>query len=222
MSAAASRGGKFAYLIDSDSQGIKLYLGISKIDNNTKENFLQDTFRGIYPGSSSKPLESNPFATSLEYSKAMLGVPSLKRDSNKSFKQSLEKIIFPLANKKFRILLVAESYERSSVQTIIGNLFGLGSEIHSFVKKSKSMQDSMSNTRGTSDSYTKGTSDSYTEGTSESYAISEGSTQSSSKCSLLSSVLSIGASCVPMLLSRVVPKQVGVFFLALYLWFQTS
>ena len=110
LSAAASRGGKFAYLIDSDSQGIRLYLGISKIDKgkNEKANFLQEAFHGIYPGSDSTHLESNPFVTSLEYSKAMLGVPSLKRDSNKSFKQSLEKIIFPLANKRFRILLVAE------------------------------------------------------------------------------------------------------------------
>ena len=82
------------------------------------------------------------------------------------------------------------------MQTIISNLFDLGSEVHAFVKKSRNMQDSLANTKGTSESRTKGTSESDTDGRSTSYAEgesnSEANTQGSSRRGLLSSVLGIG------------------------------
>ena len=178
LSAAASRGGRFAYLIDSDINGVNLYLGMSKDYSVGKESLLvskkqadstllSDTFKGIYPGSETKTLKSSPLDSSLAYSKAMLGIPSLKRDSDKDFKQSLEKILFPLYNKRFRIMLVAESYHRESIQEIIGNLFALGSEVHSLVKQSKNKQGSLADTRGSGVTDTKGSSRTDTEGSSE-------------------------------------------------------
>ncbi len=200
LSAASSCGGKFAYLIDSDIYGVKLYLGISKENNTNKNEFLNETFRGVYPGSSVDSISDNPLTTSLQYSKAMLGVPSLKRDSDKQYKQSLEKIIFPLSNKRFRILLVAESYERSTIYDIINNLLELGSEIHSYVKQSKNRQNSFAEQHGSNISNTTGNSISNTTGTSESEANtiskSEADTQGSGRRSVLSSAVGAGATAI--------------------------
>ena len=72
----------------------------------------------------------------------MLGNPSLKRDSNKKYNQSLEKILFPMQNKNFSIVIVAESYDNDTIKEIISNYQALGSDLHRLVKQSKNEQQS--------------------------------------------------------------------------------
>lgn len=125
LSAMASKSGKFVYMLESDENGISLYFGTSKNPNDTKNSnaeFLSQTFCGIYGGSECKPYKESPLTKELKYSKAMLGLPALKRNSDKSYKQSLEKILFPMQGKRFRILIVAESYPLPILQEIIANL----------------------------------------------------------------------------------------------------
>lgn len=166
LSAISSKTKKFIYVIESSENGIDLYLGTSK---NSKE-FLNNTFSGIYSGSETK-LDDKPNFEDAKYSKAMLGIPSLKRDSDKKYNQSLEKILFPMQNKSFRIVIVAESYDNNTIKEIISNYQTLGSELHRFVKQSKNIQES--NSQGTS--HTKGTSQSQTIGdsTTNSESISD-------------------------------------------------
>ena len=165
LSAIASKSQKFVYMIESSFEGIDLYLGTVKDQNSG--SFLKDTFEGIYSGSIVDNGEDNQpnFSQDMKYSKAMLGIPALKRDSDKEYKQSLEKILFPMQGKKFRIVLVAESYNLSTVQEIISNYQTLGNQLHRFVKQSlnqsKSIADSkgVTLTVGSSVSDSKGSSD---------------------------------------------------------------
>ena len=173
LSAISSKTKKFVYVIESNNNGIDLYLGTSK---NSKE-FLNNTFSGIYSGSETK-LDDKPNFEDGKYSKAMLGIPSLKRDSDKKYNQSLEKILFPMQNKNFRIVVVAESYDNSTIKEIISNYQTLGNEIHKLAKQSKNIQDSNSNSEGititTGETNTKGSSISDTEGSSESNSFTKG------------------------------------------------
>lgn len=169
LSSLSSKTQKFVYMIESGEDGISLYLGTTKDENNT---FLKDTFNGIYSGSHvSNEMENQPLCKNYDHSKAMLGIASLKRDSDKNYKQSLEKIIFPMQNKKFRITIVAESYPLEIIQEIISNYQKIGNEIHKLTKRSLNEQKSNSDTQGIS--LTEGSSESKSESTSENYSISD-------------------------------------------------
>lgn len=179
-------------MLESDENGISLYFGTSKNPNDTKNSnaeFLSQTFCGIYGGSECKPCKESPLTKELKYSKAMLGLPALKRDSDKSYKQSLEKILFPMQGKRFRILIVAESYPLPILQEIIANIQELGNEVHKIAKVSLnySQNRSLALSETTSESYTQG--ESFTQGESYSYSESEGT----SKQAMLPKILKIGA-----------------------------
>ncbi|MDE6045152.1 MAG: ATP-binding protein, partial [Helicobacter sp.] len=150
LAAIASKNGQFVYLLESNETGARLYLGTKR--DNDKSKFLQASFCGKYLGSSASSLQNlNTLFAPLARSKAMLGIPSLKRDSDKSYKQGLERIVAPMRcmnASRFRILIVAESYEIGTIQAIIDNLRNLGNEIHRLAKMSISMQKSEANTEG--------------------------------------------------------------------------
>jgi len=148
LSAIASKSKKFVYLIEGSLDGVNLYIGTIEEDENS--HFIKDTFEGIYSGSIVSNDEANQpaFDSDMKYSKAMLGIPSLKRDSDKAYKQSLEKILFPLQGKSFRIVLVAESYSSNTVKEIISNYQALGSELHKLVKQCKNLQQSNADSSG--------------------------------------------------------------------------
>ncbi|WP_066402721.1 ATP-binding protein [Aliarcobacter cryaerophilus] len=188
LSAISSKTKKFIYVIESSENGIDLYLGTSK---NSKE-FLDNTFSGIYSGSQTQ-LDKKPKFEDAKYSKAMLGIPSLKRDSDKKYNQSLEKILFPMQNKSFRIVIVAESYDNRTIKEIISNYQTLGSELHRFVKQSKNIQESNSTSEGIT--LTTGSSISDTEGSSINSSKTQGSNYkaTSSKIgSIVSTVIGAG------------------------------
>ena len=181
LSSIASKTKIFVYLIESGEEGIDLYLGTVK---DSKE-FLDNTFSGIYSGSQIKR-DKKPKFEDANYSKAMLGIPSLKRDSDKKYNQSLEKILFPMQNKNFRIVVVAESYDNNTIKEIISNYQTLGSELHRFVKQSKNIQESSSNSEGVT--LTIGSSESNTEGTSKSDSNTKGFSDKSTKHQILSKI----------------------------------
>ncbi len=181
LSSIASKTKKFVYLIESGEEGIDLYLGTVK---DSKE-FLDNTFSGIYSGSQTQSDKKSKFEDG-KYSKAMLGIPSLKRDSDKKYTQSLEKILFPMQNKNFRIVVVAESYDNNTIKEIISNYQTLGSELHRFVKQSKNIQESSSNSEGVT--LTIGSSESNTEGTSKSDSNTKGFSDKSTKHQILSKI----------------------------------
>lgn len=161
LSAISSKTKKIVYMIESCIEGIDLYIGTSKEFDN--DNFLKNTFEGIYSGSTvgNDKNQQPEFVKKMKHSKAMLGIPSLKRDSDKEYKQSLEKILFPMQGKNFRIVLVAESYDLNTIQDIISNYQTLGSKLHRFVKQSKNEAKSNSDSQGVTIS--SGTSFSETE-----------------------------------------------------------
>jgi len=165
LSAISSKSKKFVYIIESCPNGIDLYLGTIKEQDS--KNFLKDTFEGIYSGSfveNTKEVQPN-LSKDMQYSKAMLGIPALKRDSDKEYKQYLEKVLFPMQGKTFRIVLIAESYDLDIIQEIISNYQTLGSELHRFVKQSRNEQKSNSNAYGLT--FTNGSSSSETIGSSD-------------------------------------------------------
>lgn len=86
LSAIASKSKKFIYMVEGSFDGINLYIGTIKEDENSY--FIKDTFEGIYPGSTVLNDEANQsdFCKEMKHSKAMLGIPSLKRDSDKEYK----------------------------------------------------------------------------------------------------------------------------------------
>lgn len=158
LGAIASKNGQFVYLLESDESGVSLYLGTKK---DSKPGFLHASFCGKYLGSNASCVQNpSQLLAPLAHSKAMLGIPSLKRDSDKSYKQGLERIVAPMrcmnASKHFRILIVAESYEIPTIQTIIANLRNLANEVHRFAKMSISMQKSDARTEGKT--FTEGSS----------------------------------------------------------------
>lgn len=178
LSAMASKSGKFVYMLESDTSGISLYFGTSKNPNdteNTNAEFLSQTFRGIYGGSQCETCKESPLTKELKFSKAMLGLPALKRDSDKSYKQSLEKILFPMQGKRFRIFIVAESYPLPILQEIIANLQELGNEVHKIAKVSLNYSQNRSHTESKGESY--GNSNSSTNSDSKGYARPENKTK---------------------------------------------
>lgn len=164
---------RFIYIIESNKDtGISIYFGISKTkDTNENAQFLKDTFDGIYTGSSSSICNEvdKPFKDSMKHSRLMLGIPTLKKHADKSYKQHLEKILFPMQNKTFRICIVAESLSPHITQEIIANLQELGSSVHTLTQSSKNMQESSSYTTGSShtEGITHTESSSYTTGDSK-------------------------------------------------------
>ena len=177
LSAIASKLKKFVYLIESSINGIDLYIGGTREANGG--SFLKKTFEGIYSGSTvnnNENMQPN-LKKEMKYSKAMLGIPALKRDSDKEYKQSLERILFPMQGKNFRIVLVAESYDLNTIQDIISNYQTFGSELHRFVKQSRNEQASYADSEGVT--LTKGSSNSYTEGSTKTTTNSFGSTDKS-------------------------------------------
>ena len=80
LSAISSKTKRFVYVIEGSVNGIDLYLGTQK---NSKD-FLDDTFNGIYSGSQTEKSHKLKFENN-NCSKAMLGIPSLKRDSDKKY-----------------------------------------------------------------------------------------------------------------------------------------
>ncbi|MDD2507558.1 MAG: DUF87 domain-containing protein [Aliarcobacter skirrowii] len=188
LSAISSKTKRFVYVIEGSVNGIDLYLGTQK---NSKD-FLDDTFNGIYSGSQTEKSHKLKFENN-NCSKAMLGIPSLKRDSDKKYNQSLEKILFPMQGKNFQIILVAQSYDNTTIKEIISNYQNLGSELHRLVKQSKNIQKSDSESEGIT--LTIGTSESNTEGSSESYSQTKGSSDkatSSKVGSILSTAIGAG------------------------------
>jgi len=162
LSAMASKSKKFVYVIESSSNGIDLYIGTKKEANS----FLKDTFEGIYSGSTLvDDKKIKPFLNDMKHSKAMLGIPALKRNSDKEYKQSLEKILFPMQGKNFRIVLIAQSYDLNTIQDIISNYQTLGSELHRFVKQSRNEQKSHTDSQGVT--LSEGSNISKTEGKSD-------------------------------------------------------
>lgn len=143
LSAVSSKTSKFAYIIDGDKNGVSLYIGTAK----DSVDFLNDTFNGIYSGSQTQICE-NFLLDDIKNTKAMLGIPSLKRDSEKNYKQNLEKIIFPMEGKKFRIILVADSYSNEVIRDIISSYQNLGDDVHKITKISKSANHSLAHTEG--------------------------------------------------------------------------
>lgn len=117
---------RFIYIIESNKDtGISIYFGISKTKYSSENaQFLKDTFDGIYTGSSSYICnEANkPFKDSMKHSRLMLGIPTLKKHADKSYKQHLEKILFPMQNKTFRICIIAQGLSPHITQEIIANL----------------------------------------------------------------------------------------------------
>ena len=173
LSAIASKSQKFVYMIESSPDGVDLFIGTTKESDNA--SFLKDTFEGIYSGStvnSGKEQQPKP-SKSMNHSKAMIGIPALKRDSDKEYKQLLEKILFPMQGKTFRIVIVAESYNLESIQEIISNYQKLGSDMHRLVKQSRNEQQSQADSKGVT--LTEGFSESDTSGGSETHSHSEGS-----------------------------------------------
>ena len=185
LAAIASKNGQFVYLLESDETGARLYLGTKR--DNDKSKFLQASFCGKYLGSSALPQNPNTLFAPLARSKAMLGIPSLKRDSDKSYKQGLERIVAPMRCMnagKFRILIVAESYEIGTIQAIIDNLRNLGNKIHRLAKMSISMQRSEARTEGVT--LTSGS------GTSRGETKTEGETKTKGKSDTSGGSIGIG------------------------------
>ena len=151
LSAVSSKTSKFAYIIDGDKNGVSLYIGTAK----DSVDFLNDTFNGIYSGSQTQ-ICKDFLLDDIKNTKAMLGIPSLKRDSEKNYKQNLEKIIFPMQGKKFRIILIANSYSNETIKEIISSYQNLGDDIHKITKISKNTNQSLAHTKGLT--FTKGSS----------------------------------------------------------------
>lgn len=168
LSAISSKTQKIVYVVEGDESGISLYLGTQK----DSRDFLGNSFSGVYSGSEISAGRPQ-FHTDSPHTKAMLGIPSLKRDSDKKYSQSLEKILFPLQGKTFRIVLIAQGYDNAIIKEIISNYQNLGSELHKLVKQSKNIQKSDSLSEGLT--LTTGSSESDTEGSSETSSQTHGS-----------------------------------------------
>lgn len=151
LSAISSKTQKIVYVVEGDESGISLYLGTQK----DSRDFLGNSFSGVYSGSEISAGRPQ-FHTDSPHTKAMLGIPSLKRDSDKKYSQSLEKILFPLQGKTFRIVLIAQSYDNAIIKEVISNYQNLGSELHKLTKQSRNNQQSNAETDGIT--ITKGTS----------------------------------------------------------------
>ena len=103
LSAAANMGGwQFAYLLDSDGQNLKLYLGIGNSTENVatesvaNATFLRDTFAGIYAGSQCEVCEQNLFNLCSKISK--LCTESLHSD--KTHRQRQKTLCFDYRGRK--------------------------------------------------------------------------------------------------------------------------
>jgi len=192
LSAISSFNGKFAYVIESDENDVSLYLG-------GEQKFLKDSFEGIYGGSETEFASVN--LENMPHTKAMLGIPSLKKDSQKEFKQNLERIIYPLQGKKFRIVLVAESFNLNDINLIIDNYRRLKDEIHKLAKQTRNESHSNSKTEGFS------FSSSTTEGYSDSISITEGESYSKSDKTTKSKIASSG---IGTILGGVIGGTIGL------------
>jgi len=192
LSAIANFNGKFAYIIESNEDGINLYLGGS-------QQFLKDNFEGIYGGSETSFSTVN--LNNMNYTKAMLGIPSLKKDSTKDFKQNLERILYPLESKNFRIVLIAESFSLENINIIIDTYRRLKDEVHKLSKITKNSSESNANTEGFS--ITLGNTQSTSNSTTTTQGYNESTTDKTTKAKIAST--GIGS-----LLSAVIGGGIGM------------
>jgi len=169
LSAISYFNGKFAYILESDENGVSLYLGGDK-------KFLKDTFEGIYGGSDIE--FSSIELKNMDATKIMLGIPSLKKDSEKDFKQNLERIIYPLQGKKFRIAIVADALKKDDIDKIISNYRDLKDEIHKLAKQTKNLSETNSESLGESITITASKSNTITLTEGENYSKSDKTTKS--------------------------------------------
>lgn len=165
LASIASKSQCFSYVLDSSSEGIKIFLGVPKEDGG----YLKDSFEGLFSGSEVVLCEDINLSKGYSDTKAMLGIPSFKKDSDKKFSQSLEKIAFPMRGKEYRIVLVAESYSQEVIQEIIRHYQEMSNIIHRSSKININSQVSVSKTQGETDTV----SQSDTIGTSETIGTSD-------------------------------------------------
>ena len=100
-----------------------------------------------------------------------------------------------MQGKNFRIVIVAESYDNSTIKEIISNYQNLGNELHKLVKQSKNIQKSDSESEGVT--LTIGSSESNTEGSSENYSSTKGFSDKSTKYQILSKIPIINTFFIP-------------------------
>ena len=171
LTSIATKSQCFSYVVDSSSEGVKIFLGVPKEDGG----YLKDSFEGLFSGSEVVLREDINLSRMYTNTKAMLGIPSFKKDSDKKYSQSLEKIVFPMRGKEYRIVLVAENYNQEVIQEIIKHYQEISNAIHRQAKINLNSQVTISETLGrtntVSQSDTIGTSD--TTGTSQTIGTSD-------------------------------------------------
>jgi len=186
LSAMASAGGRIAYLVEGNPHGIIIYIGSTNADQ------LKDTFEGIFSGSESTI--DQPNFSPMKHTKAMLGIPSLKRGSDKIFKQGLENVIGPMMGKDFRLLIIGESYDTAVIQEIVYNFRQLGGGIHQLAKVSRNITEGQTESFGLTETRNLTKTEGLSEGSSKTSSLSntEGTSTGTSKRGKLAGIAGLG------------------------------
>jgi hypothetical protein len=140
----------FAFLVNSAGLEARLYLGVCRGGNpsggmaadehvRVLRNALQSNFPGISCGEDlggdafrkevRRPLGSHSYVS------AFTGIPSLKKSSNGSFVQGLERVVDSLRGEHYSYLVLAEPLSRSAMDQVIDRCRDLSTEIHSQVRR---------------------------------------------------------------------------------------
>ena len=180
----------FVYILDGDENGVNLYIGVVKNQNENKPvlgkllnatNYCRNivgSFEGNFGGSlleklTGKNLTDAVFDATKKFKNAgvILGIPSVnKKDSdNKYGFQGIDRLINSMLGLKWRLVVVCEPVAKSEVVAIRNSIYEIYNQVSPYARRSFQHSESSGQSFGntTSNSTAKGTSHSENKSYSE-------------------------------------------------------
>lgn len=176
-------------IIKGTKEGTSLYYGLSKkmgrdaiISTEEYSKILMQTMHGNFLGTKFKPLDyketlDHVIKPILDHRDvfAFPGIPSLRlKNTDGFFAQGIDRFVEGMRNEEYMLVTIAEPIDLMLVDSMISNLFDLGSSVHTFVKSNITRGKSTSDTLNIGYFGMKGTSNTYSESTTTSSSDSEG------------------------------------------------
>lgn len=196
LTAMKNRGYSLVFLVQGNSTGAAVYLGVSKFSADDKESIsdVLDGYKAVwesnFSGSKFSEVDAKDVKSiSMQISKyenigVLTGIPSLKREEEKEiFVQGLERLIRAMRGKTYTWLTIADPISEATINQSISNCRRLQSDIHHLVKSEISHSKSTGKTvmLGVMGMMGQGETSGKTDGTNYSDVVGENSSHTDSR-----------------------------------------
>lgn len=197
----------FVYLLDGDVQGVNLYIGVVRNQNEIVSaagkmlnatdygKIISSAFDGNFNGSILEKVQGSDLdelmTTSMKQyrsSGAIIGIPSANDEKSSDSKygfQGMDRLINSMMGTKWRMVIVCEPVRKAEIVDIKNDIYKIYDEVAKYSKTSfqQSMSSGKSTTKSSNTSEAKGVNYSKNQSTSDSKGSSSGGSSSSKNSS---------------------------------------